>query len=427
MASVWFEELGEGRYKVCWRELQPGSDGQPLRGEDGRLTRRKRSLTVKGKDQRDEAVARIRRALLEEGEFQLPTATDSPPVANLEQAALAWLAWKRTRCKPRSVVTYANHMARFFETVRGLRGIAEKETVWATTMTRDLVIECIRTWQERGYSEAWVYSCGRTVIDMWRWVSDDPDAYPCVPVPPREAKRVLPQVPIYVAPPAPTIKELDACLRHISPDAVESRRIGSLLRYTGLRISQVLALKGEHLDLVEATLHVTVGKSRQEEAEQRVVPISRHLAAEVLAWTAGRAPGDYLFPAWGAQGQKPANVRAEAFQVAWVEATKWGEARQTVWAPVNRKISRPQHAFRAGFQAFLRRERVEEEVIDALVGHHGRSVRSRHYAGNDTLWDRMREAVDLLPPVDWVGPQELKEGKVVELRRAGFVRGRGRG
>lgn len=418
MASVWVEKKKNGRFKVCWRELVAGPDGQPARNADGRLRHRRRAVTVVGRHARDEKVAQVRQALAAEGEYQLPTATDEPVVANLEQAALAWLAWKRTRCKTRTVVTYTNHMKRFFELVRELKGMQDQDLVLAPVLSRGLLIDCIRTWQERGYSEAWVYACGRSVIDMWRWVSDDPDAYPGVPIPPREAKRILPRVPVYVAPPAPKVAELDACLRHISPDAVESRRIGSVLRFTGLRISQVLALKREHVDLEQATLQVTVGKSRQEEAEQRVIPISRHLAADMASWLGDHEADDFIFPAWGSRRQRPANVRATTFHDAWAEATERGEARRVVWDPSNRKIARPQHAFRAGFQAFLRSERVAEEVIDALVGHHGRSLRARHYAGPDTLWDRMREAVDLLPVIDWQGPKAVKSrsmSKVLEF------------
>jgi len=404
MASIWVEDLCGRKYKVRWRELVPGPDGGPVRDADGRLRRRARSKTVKGKEARDEVVARVRRALLEEGEYESPTARVEPMRTNLERAALGWIRWKRTRCKPRSVVSYANHMKRFFELVRELQGIGEDEPVWAEELSQTLVIACVERWQDRGYSEAWVYACGRSVVDMWLWVADDPASWPGVPPAPREKKRVLPRVPVYGAPLAPTLAEEDACLRHISPNAVESRRIGAMLRFTGLRISQVLAVQRKHLDLAAGTLRVVVGKSRQEAAEQRVIPLSRHLLVDVREQAEGLEPDDYLFPAWGARRNRPANVRAVAFHEAWEAATAAGEVRRAVWDPPNRKIARPQQAFRAGFQAYMRGAGVGEEVIDALVGHRGRSVRSRHYAGSDTLEDRMRAAVDGMPPIDWRGP-----------------------
>lgn len=415
MASVSVDDLGGGRYKIRWRELLPGEDGKPERGEDGRLIRRSRSLTVEGKAARDEAVARVRRALLEEGEYLSPTASEVPRIANLETAAVAWLEWKKTRCKPRSVVAYATHMARFFALLRKLRGIGKDEVVYANVLSRDLLISCMREWQGTSHSESWVYSCSRSVIDMWRWVSDDSERYPGVPLPPREAKMVLPRVPIYIAPPAPTVAELDACLRRLSPDATESRRVGTLLRYTGLRISQVVGMKRQDIDLEHATLTVTVGKSRQEEAEQRTIPLSPHLIREIASWLRLRKPDDFLFPAWGVVGAKRhATKKDEPFRDAWNEATRLGEARKSVWKPANRHIARPAHAFRAGFQAYLRTQGVGEEVIDALVGHHGRSLRASHYAGIDTLWDRMQEAVEIIPAIDWAGPSQ---GTVIPLTK----------
>jgi integrase len=418
MASLSIKALGGGKYKLRWRELVPGPDGIPTRGPDARLVRRARSLTVHGKDARDEAAVRIRRALLEEGEYQPPTPAAAPRLANMEQAALDWLAWKRTRCKARSVVTYATHMKRFFEMLRKVQGVGEKEPVLADQLSRKLVIECIRCWQAEGRSEAWVYAAARSIIDMWRWVSDDPSGYPSVPTPPREAKTILPRTPLYVAPPAPTIAELDACLRHLAPDAEQSRRVGVLMRFTGLRISQALALRRQDLDLAAATLTVTLGKSRQEQAERRTIPLSPHLIAEIQPWVEALSPDGYLFPAWGnsRNGRKGAK-KDEAFRDAWTAATAKNEARQVVWAPPNRRIARPQHAFRAGFQAFMQSEGLAEEVIDALVGHHGRSLRGRHYAGSETLWDRMVEAMGKLPPIDWRGAVEDEGTNVIELVR----------
>lgn len=416
MASLSVDDLGGGRFKIRWRELVAGPGGLPKKGADGRLVRRDRSITVEGKDARDEAVGRIRRALVEDGAYQPPAAAEPPPVANLETASLAWVEWKRTRCKKGSVVAYAGHMARFFELARDIEGIAKDKVVPATVLSRHLLVECIRRWQKDGYSEAWVYSAARSVIDMWRWVSDDPGRYPGVAVPPREAKTILPRVPIYVAPPAPTLAEIDACLRRVTRDSEEARRLGVMLRFTGLRVSQVLALRRGDLDLEHRTLVVTVGKSRMEEAERRTIPLPAPLVEEIAPWASARRADDLLFPRFGVAGDpRQASKKADSFKAAWAAATEAGEAREIVWKPVTRKITRPEHAFRAAFQAFLRKKSVGEEVIDALVGHHGRSVRARHYAGTDSLWERMEEAMALLPPIDWRGPK-VKGGKVVEMR-----------
>ena len=71
MVSLSVEDLGQGRFKIRWRELVAGADGSATRGADGRFVRRARSVTVEGKDARDEAVANIRRALVDEGAYDL--------------------------------------------------------------------------------------------------------------------------------------------------------------------------------------------------------------------------------------------------------------------------------------------------------------------------------------------------------------------
>ena len=417
MPSISVQDLGDGRYKVRWRELLPGDTGLPERGADGRIKRRARSLVVHGKASRDEAVARIRRALLDEGEFHPATAAPAPtPPANLELAALEWLDWKKTRCKPSSVVSYASHMKAFFEIARQLEAIPAQAPVAATVLSRGLVIQCVRHWQGLGRSESWVYSAARSVVDLWRWASDDPDRFYGIPLPPRETKAVLPRGPVYVAPPAPTIAEIDACLRHLPPEAEESRRIGVTMRFTGLRVSQVLALGLADVDTQAATIVVRTGRTRREEALARTIPISPHLAADMARWFEHRDAIGPAFPLWGrTNSSQTAASRSQAFRAAWSSATQAGEARRAVWDPPNRKLARPQHGFRAAFQAFMRSKGVGDEVTDALVGHAGRSVRERHYAGPESLWGRMVEAVALIQPVDWVGPKHRAGGKVVEL------------
>ncbi|MES2638058.1 MAG: site-specific integrase [Myxococcota bacterium] len=414
MASLSVDDLGGGRFKVRWRELVPGGDGQPQRGADGRLARRNRSLTVEGKAARDELVARVRRALLEEGEYQPPTASETPAVANLEHAALAWLRWKATRCSPRSVVRYTQHTHRFFDTVRRLEGIAKGSVVLATVLSRDLITRSITAWQDEKLSESYVYAVARSALEMWRWAADDPDAWPSMPTPPREPKALLPRPPIYTAPPAPTLAECDACLRHLPIDALQSRRMGTIMRFTGLRAEQVLEIRREDVDLANEVLVVRAGKSRAEKAQRRSVPMARALVAELRPWVGALPPSAFLFPAWGVVGsERRAGIRPDTFARAWEEATKWGEAREIAWKPANRKIARPEHSFRAAFQAALRTAGVSDEIIDGLVGHNGGTTRARHYAGDETLLPRMRTAVRDLAPVDWSGPSEAR---VVKMR-----------
>ncbi len=416
MAAVSYDNLGENKWRVRWRELAPGPDGKPQRGADKRLVRLDRSRTVDGKEARDALIAKIRTELEASGSYESPTVPLAPVVANLERAAVAWLEWKATRCKPSSIVRYTGQMARFFAGVRTVRGIRADEVVTADVLSRDLVTGVVRGWQTEGLSESFVYNASRGVLEMWAWVADDPDNWPGVPVPPRHGKSVLPRPPVYSAPPAPTLAECDASIRALPSRAEIARRLGIVLRFTGLRLGQALALRRADIDLNGATMTVRTGKSRLEEAECRTVPVSRSLIAEMRSWAEPLAADCPLIEPRLGSASVQACTKAYRFRAAWESAVAAGEARDAVWNPTNRKQARPEHAFRAAFQAHLRIAGVAEPVIDALVGHHSSTTRARHYAGIDTLTAQMRAAVDAMPEIDWTGPGAAA-GNVVRMRQ----------
>lgn len=418
MASLSFSVLGKDRFKIRWREKVPGPDGRPFRCPDGRWAEEAKSLTVTGAAARHQMMAEILRALETTGTYVPPTAAPVPKVANMETAAVAWTSYKLTKCAKSSVARYAQHMKLFFATVRAQLGLGADEVVRASVLSRDLLITCWRVWQNAGRSESYIYGAARSVLDMWEWVADDPAQYPGVPAPPRSKKAVLPQPPLYFPPPAPTLAEADACLRYISLDAVESRRIGAFMRCTGLRIDQVIQIRRRDIDFDAGTLTITTGKTRSEKAERRTVPLARALRREFQPWAADLPLDAWLFPARGEIGSDShAAPRSAAFHAAWEEATKWGETREVVWKPENRKNARPEQVFRAGLQAYLQGRGVEEVVIDALVGHTGKTPRARHYAGADALFKRMQTAVDLLPPIDWTGPRDRGTNIALAKRR----------
>lgn len=425
MFKVSVEEESGDRFKLRWREYRPvlGEDGAPLLKPDGKpvLKSSARAIRVQGKKARDETKADVIAGLRNRGFWDPPTAAPvvpEPAICNLEGAAAKWVEFKRTRCSPVSVQRFVQHMARWFRTMRQVRGIAAKAVVRADVLDRDTFIASVRALQDEKLSTATVYGIARSALEMWRWASDDPRAYPGIVTPPREGKAVLPRGPVYMAPTAPTVAELDACLRQISANAPTSRRIGVILRFTGLRISQVLALRREDVDLEEATLTIRTGRSAQERNEARCIPISTHLLNAMLEWVIAVPVGSVVVGPSKARAAEGAVTkrRSETFHTAWERATSAGEARERAWKPINRARARPEHAFRAGLQAFWRRQGVDEVVIDALVGHHPSSTREKHYAGPEELMDQMREAVALLPAIDWTGPRET--GKVVRLSRA---------
>lgn len=212
-------------------------------------------------------------------------------------------------------------------------------------------------------------------------------------------KSVPPKAAVYFAPEPPTMAELDACLRALHFRAYTARGVAVIMRFTGLRVSQVLALTCRDVDLVRCELRVTTGKSRREQAEQRVVSISAHLVAELAPWVQSQ-DRDAPLVRRKTTGREPANhLPMRTLEAAWEAATEAGLARREVWDPPNREVARPEHAFRAGFQAFLDGQGVRDSVIDHLVGHSPKSVRGRHYALPTA--EQLRAAVDLLPPIAW--------------------------
>lgn len=407
MASVSVDQLGPHRFKVRWRETV---------SEGGQRRTVARALTVSTREAAIELQAKVLRAVETVGYYE-SEARELPPVTNLERAAGDWLKHKAARgVAVGTVRRYTAYMDRFFRAVRALRTIGKDEVVPASVLSRTLFSEAILSWRAEGLSESMVYGMSSTALDMWRWVCDDPDNYPGVPVSPRDPSTVLPPPPIYVAPLPPTLAEVDACLRRLHR-AYVAKPAAILMRFTGLRISQVLGLRCEDLDLANQTLCVRVGKSRREKAESRLVPISPHLVDEIAPWMANRLPEDYLVRRRKDQhaAETQSHLPTVVLSAAWEEATQAGEARREVWAPRSRKLSRPDHAFRAAFMAYLEEQGVRDSVIDYLVGHAPMSTRRRHYAPPG--FEQLQEAVGKLPPIDWKEREEAEGGKVVQFRR----------
>ncbi|GDX81858.1 hypothetical protein LBMAG42_36690 [Deltaproteobacteria bacterium] len=259
--------------------------------------------------------------------------------------------------------------------------------------------------ERRGKSSPRAYL--RVMWTAWGWLVDDPKTWPHVPPRPSLPRGYLPPPKVYGRTTAPSPAHADACLRRL---AVRSSRGGTLLcgivmRYTGLRLRQVTGILRQDIDITARTPVVRNGKTKQERADMRVVPLSRHLLAEPRFRAAlDAAPAG----AHVVRATSPASV----IRASWQDATTHDGVLKGLWAPPNRANARPDHAFRASLQAHLTEQRVSKDVIDFLVGHAG-GLRAVHY-GRDLLKDA-REAVDGLPPIDW-GDAAVETGKVVRLR-----------
>lgn len=396
MASVTVDHLGPRRFKVRWREWAVVG---------GTRKRRYRSLTVSTRAAAIELQARVLRAIETRGFYEaeareVAPAPVEPPATNLETAAADWLRARAARgIAPSSVRKYAANLNRFFRTVREVRGGRRDRVVSADVLSRSLVADVILALRAQGLSESTIYGTTSTILDMWGWTSDDPEAYPGVPTPPRDASAVRPPPPIYTAPPAPTMAEVDACIRHISRRGYVARAAAVVMRFTGLRISQVLGVQCRDVDLAAGTMRIREGKSRREKAGKRVVPLSPHLVDEVRPWLDQRAPDEPLVRRRRDMRSRAGKQHLPSATIsdAWEAASRAGEARRDVWAPENRKLARPEHAFRAAFVRHLAAEGVRDPTIDFLVGHHPGGVRARHYA--EPEMPELKEAVACLPPL----------------------------
>ncbi|MCA9489132.1 MAG: site-specific integrase [Myxococcales bacterium] len=173
-----------------------------------------------------------------------------------------------------------------------------------------------------------------------------------------------------------------------------------IARWTGLRIGSIYGLRPEDVNLRAATLRIRTGKTA---AARRTIPIATGLRDELVALVNGAKEEGRtcLFRRNSHVGDAPSHNPATTLARAWTLAVEAGEAREEVWKPPTRKIARPDHAFRAAFQDHLVRGGVRDEVIDLLVGHAPRTTRAKHYATESARMEAMREALALLPPIDW--------------------------
>ncbi|TNE92257.1 MAG: hypothetical protein EP330_02705 [Deltaproteobacteria bacterium] len=402
------------RWRVRWREW--------VELDDGKRKRRQRERWVSTEEAAIELRASVLREL-EAGRVWEPDATREERAVTLDEMGVEYLRWQATmrQAAASSIRNYARSWGSFVEVAAFLRRVPTGAPVPADLLSRRLfaqVAEELRAPSEgrtvafkqkrrngrvdevrrpaKPLAESTIYACLRTARDVWTWASGAPEEFPGLPAP---ASGLLPPAPTYAAPPAPTMAEIDACIRLITPKATRARAAAVWMRYTGLRIAQVLRLRDEDLDEASRTLTLRgeLGKSKREASAARVLPVSDAMLRDLRGL---RGEGGYLVPGGGelnARGR--ISTPAGTLRRAWERATQAGLARREVWDPPSRKIARPDHAFRAALQAHLDGARVRETTIDALVGHAPSSTRRKHYA--PVGLDEMRDAVDLIPPIDW--------------------------
>jgi len=221
------------------------------------------------------------------------------------------------------------------------------------------------------------------VLRWWRWCYDHDDYGSTTPRPPqRYEMRPAPRVPTR----APTWAQMDAVIGACTVERV--RRLAVLLRCTGLRYAQALALEWDDLDLEGAELRVRpeLGKTAAERTG-RTIPLAPVLVSELAGWglRQGRVVGVV----------KTENADCKALRKAW-EASGTPRA---VW------YDRTAHCFRKGFVTGLRALGGDRDAIELLVGH------DLGLPGiyTDQVALKLREAVALVPPL---GPDNVHPMRV---------------
>lgn len=211
----------------------------------------------------------------------------------------------------------------------------------------------------------------RSVEQLWAWCWEHDEHGP---VTPRPRKLQLPSRELGAVR-TPTWADMDAVIEAHTTE--HYRRLCILARCTGLRKSQLFALRWDDVDLDDATMVVRgeLGKSRQERVG-RTIPIAPVLVAELAGWGTREGP----LVAWPSALRKAHNITLErAWERAGVGPVKWKQ--------------RTAHAFRKGFVTGLIAAGANREAVEHLVGHSA-GLRGVY---TDPLALPLREAVALVP------------------------------
>jgi len=236
---------------------------------------------------------------------------------------------------------------------------------------------------------------------LWTWAAERPEQFPGIPTPRRITGRDIRPPPPVIAAAAPTWDEVDRMLAHLDQRPWH-RRLGLLLRYTGLRCSQGLNLHWWDVDLQRGLLRIRAGMRGSKASRTRVVPLHPALMEALGGW--GPADG-LVLPGRGGQARR-GDAPVESFRRAWrlsgVPEEKWGATRAQN-LPGERSKARPTHAIRAAVRTGLIRLGVEEAVALYLVGH-SQGLTAAAYVPEATpeespYWARMVDAVGRIPRV----------------------------
>lgn len=305
---------------------------------------------------------------------------DARPIPGLQEILTAYIRDKARVLAPGTAERYGRNLDIFLRWLRQREGAKSRLTT--DLLTRSLLAEFYEYLAGQGrHGRARQDSTRRKIVEVvelaWEWAYNDDELGEGVPQPRSIEMRRQQGAPTI----APTWAEMDGVINAF-PENSWQRRLAILLRFTGLRVSQVLGLKWGDIDMDRASLTVRgeLGKSRQER-RGRTIPISRHLVEILSGW--GQREGFLILTS--RTGIRERLARPRDMERAW----KRSGARVAAYT------GRPHHAFRKGFVSELRRAGADGDAVEVLVGH---SLGLRGvYTDSDAL--PLRRAVDLIPPL----------------------------
>jgi integrase len=389
MASI--KRIGK-RYQVRWRDWR--LDG----------TRRPRKQTVDTKREAEELQTAARTAewsrqavdlsTLELPSVRTPEPEPAPPsdTERLTEARDAYIRW----C---AIAGYVQG------TLKNRLGAIERwrERAGATSLG-DLNRDALRAYRKLvadrpGCGAQYAREETKRIFGFWCWCFDE--GWP-VETPPRDLR--LPDAWVDKSDYAPTWAEMDAAIR--ASDGTWVCDLLTLLRYTGLRSMQAMHLRVGHLDIDNKRLTIPPGlpgsKTKSIRRRGRILPAHPMLCEAVAAW-GDRDPGEWLIdraakPLRAGRVQPDNDVRS--FHVRAV-ARYWRAARPAVDLRVLRA---PTHSFRHGFITGLISKGVDPDMRRYLTCHAAADTHASVYMHFTQVEDQTRALLDLVPPIDWDGP-----------------------
>jgi len=309
---------------------------------------------------------------------------DVPPrVVRLDDVLKAYLLDAKNRLAPRTMRRYVEYLTLLQRFLQERDGHADHEP---SVLSRKLLTEFfgwLRRPENGLHGNQRSLDTTRKIVEgvqlAWAW-ADNVEQWPEVPPAKRIEMKREAAGPVH----APTWEEMDRCISALSG---WSKRVAIVLRYTGLRIGEVMQLKWSDLDLDHATL--TLRKEIDKSRRGRTIPISQLLVDRLRTWD---RDDDYLIRTGSKIILRHRQPRAKDFRRAWRKAG----VPPHVWE------GRPSHAFRKGFKSCLLRDGAAPDAVDHLQGHVLGGARSR-YIDPDAL--RLDETVAMVPRVlKWPPP-----------------------